>query len=45
MFFMSGIKMICRDTRQREREDSDPVRSCQCVCLFALIVAVDVLGH
>lgn len=45
LFFMTDIKMICRDTRQREREDSDAVRSCQGVCLFALIVAVDVLGH
>lgn len=37
--------MICRDIRQREGEDSDAVRRCQGVCLFALIVAVDVLGH
>lgn len=45
LFFVTGIKMICRDTRQREREGSDAVRSCQGVCLFALIVAMNVLGH
>lgn len=45
LFFVTGIKMICRDTRQREREGSDAVRSCQAVCLFALIVAMNVLGH
>lgn len=26
LFFMTGIKMICRDIRQRERDDSDAVR-------------------
>lgn len=42
---MTNIKMICKDTKHREREGSDAVRRCQGVCLFALIVAMDVLGH
>lgn len=45
LFFMTNIKMICKDTKHREREDSDAVRRCQGVCLFALIVAMDVRGH
>jgi len=45
LFFMTNIKMICKDTKHKEREDSDAVRRRQCACLFALIVAMDVLGH
>lgn len=45
LFFVTSIEIICKDTKQREREDSDADRRGQGVCLFALIAAMDVLGH
>lgn len=45
LFFMTSIRTICKVTRHREREGPYAVRRCQGLCLFALIVAMDILGH